>query len=254
MQSGAVRDIPAIMANPFRSKKLRSAFKRVTIAGLIWAIGKTLRVERVNWHVLEDLRDRGRPYVMGVWHNNILFFIKLLGPERYPTLISRSRDGDDINWVAERFGIVGVRGSPSAGATGALRESLRLLAQGSPVIFTPDGPRGPRYEVKPGLVAVARKKGVPIVPICWSTDRRWEFRSWDRMKLPKPFARVVVLVGEPVMPGQDGADEEADRLRVEHAMRALVRRAERYTGADARYPDPLLAPDAPEDPARSATA
>ena len=218
----------------------RIYLKRVSIAAIIWLTGLTVRIVRINWNIIEELERDGQPYLLGVWHNNILFFIYFLGPYRYPVMISRSRDGADINWVAERFGFLGVRGSPSAGASGALRQALRLLSQGRPVIVTPDGPRGPRYEVKPGIAGLARKRRVPVVPICYSAPRRWETRSWDRAKLPKPFSKVTVLVGNPLWLIDPDADEEADRRRVEEAMRKLVRLAEAYTGADATFPDPVL--------------
>ncbi len=168
-------------------------------------------------------------------------------------IISRSRDGDDINWVAERFGFLGLRGSPAAGAASAMREAIRQLAAGRGVIVTPDGPKGPRYEAKPGIVSLARKKRAPIVPVCWSTRTRWEFSSWDRTRLPKPFSTVCAMVGTPLHFGGD-EDEEASRLRLETAMRHLTRTAEAYTGADAAFPDPLLHGPAGRDDAATGEA
>lgn len=216
-------------------------WKQVALTVLIWLCGATTRKVRINWHFLEQLQEEGQPFLLGMWHNNILTAAYDLSRRglRYSPLISRSRDGDYINWVLSRFGFRTIRGSVSTGATGALREALRHLAAGSPVILTPDGPRGPRYRLQSGIVGLARKKGLPIVPICWSAPRRWEFSSWDRMRLSRPFSKVIVMVGTPLMIDPE-ADEEAERLRVERAMRDLTRVAETFSGAAERHPDPEL--------------
>lgn len=218
---------------------MKAWIKRAAITGLIWFCGRTSRMERINWHILESLERANKPYLVGFWHNNILYAIFDLGRYRYPVIISRSRDGDHINWVAERFGFRGLRGSPAAGAASAVREAIRQLAGGRGVIVTPDGPKGPCYEVKPGIVALARKKQVPIVPVCWSTPTRWEFSSWDRTRLPKPFSRVCAIVGTPLTVGSE-EDEEAARRRLEVTLRNLTRTAEAYSGAEALFPDPVL--------------
>lgn len=240
---------------------MRSLLQTALIRGLgfalIWIIGRTTRVVRVNWHVIETLERQGQPYLLGIWHNNIISGVYILGVNRYPAIISRSRDGEHITWVMERFGFEGLRGSDSAGASGVLRVALRTLAAGRSVCVTPDGPLGPRYEVKPGIVALARKRGAPIVPICFSAPRRWEFPSWDRMKLPKPFSTVHMFVGAPLWFGREDAgkagklekgeetveaveSEEAARLRLQAAMRNQVRMAEAFSGADAHFHDPVL--------------
>lgn len=219
---------------------------------MIALLGPTVRLVRINWQVLEALEAGDRPYLLGFWHNNILSAVHTLKHRAYPAMISRSRDGDDIAWVLSRFGYEGLRGSASAGGLGVMRGAMRRLAGGMPVIVTPDGPRGPRYKVKPGMVSLARKRGVPVVPMAWSHSRRWEFGSWDRMRLPKPFSTVTVLVGEPIYfrSGEEGADassgvedrEESDRARLEEALLHLTRVAEAYTGMAERSPDPLLEP------------
>ena len=228
---------------------MKSLLKTALIRGLgfalIWMIGRTTRLVRVNWNVIETLERQGQPYLLGIWHNNIICGVYSLGANRYPAIISRSRDGEHINWVMERFGFEGLRGSDSSGASGVLRVALRSLAAGRSICVTPDGPLGPRYEVKPGILALARKRCVPIVPLCFSTPRRWEFPSWDRMKLPKPFSTVHMFVGAPLWFGaKDGGEaeesEEAARLRLQEAMRDQVRLAEAFSGADAHFHDPVL--------------
>jgi len=82
------------------------------------------------------------------------------------------------------------------------------------------------------------------VPMCWCAPRRWEFSTWDRLRLPKPFSTIYVFVGTPIFIDAD-ADVESERRRVERIMRDQVRMAEAYTGADALHPDPILEEGAP---------
>ncbi len=96
---------------------------------------------------------------------------------------------------------------------------LRLLMSGRNVAIMPDGPRGPRYLLQPGIIALAKRAGVPIVPVALASRRMIELNSWDRMKLPLPFIRVIIYVGNPIHIAPAEKDLEAARLRVEHAMR-----------------------------------
>ena len=220
---------------------LKSFLRPVLLYLLIGFVGLTTRKVLVNWDILETLRRQGQPYLLGFWHNNIPLLIYMLRNQRPQAIISRSGDGEDINWVVRAFGWrTGLRGSATSGGMGAFRQALRLLSRGEAVVVTPDGPRGPRYVVQPGISALARKKGVPIVPICYSAPKCWELRSWDRTKIPKPFSKVTVWVDNPIWLQGEPGDGEADRLRVQQAMREMVQRADAFSGATGRYHDPAL--------------
>jgi hypothetical protein len=216
----------------------KTVLKRLLVFLFIGFVARTVRRTFLNWNVIESFDRAGQNYILCLWHNAIFYFLPVLGPLGYAGMISRSRDGDDVAWIATRFGLVPVRGSPKSGGSSALREMLRLLAAGRNVVITPDGPKGPRYGLKPGVTALARKRGVPIVPLAFSAPRRWEFRTWDAMKVPKPFSRTVILAGAPFWP--EGADEESDRQRLETIMRDLVVAADRFSGAAEVHPDPML--------------
>lgn len=221
--------------------------KRLLVYLFIWLVARTVRRTWLNWNVVESFDRRRQPYILCLWHNAIFYFLPVLGPLGYAGMISRSRDGEDVAWIARRFGLQPVRGSPKEGGAIALREMLRLLHQGRSVVLTPDGPTGPRYVLKPGVTALARKRGVPIIPLAFSAPRRWEFNTWDRMKVPKPFSRTVILVGAPFW--VTGGNDEAERARLELAMRRLVVQADRFSGAAEVNPDPLLGGTLPAHPA-----
>ena len=107
--------------------------------------------------------------------------------------------------------------------------------------ITPDGSTGPRYILKLGVVILAKSTGVPILPVGFAGKRVFEFRSWDRMKVPYPFSRVVLYVGEPIWICQEKFDDETLRQKVERAMREAVANADRIAGGKLVEQEPLLA-------------
>ena len=213
---------------------------RLVLIFLIGLAGLTTRKVWINRHVLESLTAQGQNYLLALWHNNLVYFTYILREFDITVLASRSRDGTNIGRVAAFFGIGVAWGSTADRAFEGLRAIYRLLRGGKNVTVMPDGPLGPRYELKPGVVALARRTGVPIVPIAFSGASVIEFRSWDRMKLPRPFSRVALYVGDPIWIAKD-ADEEEQRLLVERALREAVVIADRFSGGDLVEREPLLA-------------
>ena len=208
----------------------------ISIVGLL---GLTTRKVWVNKHVLETFQAEQQNFILGVWHNSLSYFIYPMRVFRLTVLASRSRDGRNIAAIAGFFRVRSVAGSTSDGALGAMREMYRLLRQGQNVTIMPDGPKGPRYEAKDGIVAMAQRNGVPIVPAAFAGKKIWEFGSWDRMKLPKPFSKVVIYIGDPIWVAKD-EDTDAARQRVEHLLRLNVIHADRFAGGDLVDREPLL--------------
>ena len=191
----------------------------------IWA--RTLRYE-----VDDQAGVVGTPvrenYIAALWHNRLLlisFVLKKFLPLRPGAgLISASRDGDLISDLTRRFGFDVVRGSSSRLGASALRELEKVLATGRDVLITPDGPRGPAYELGPGIVFVAQKTGAAIVPINMEFSSCWRVNSWDGFILPRPFAKVRVIFGPQhrVRLTTTVEEFECERLRLQGAMMSLV--------------------------------
>jgi len=191
----------------------------------LWA--RTLRYE---------IDDRagivGKPitenYIGALWHNRLLIFPLVLQrffPQRHgAALISASRDGDLLADAVQRFGYDVIRGSSSRMGATAILQLTQVLASGRDVVITPDGPRGPAYELGPGIIFLAQKSGAPVLPINLEYSRCWRLGSWDRFILPRPFAKVRVLISEPHYLKPTGTLEEfeAERRALQHAMMALV--------------------------------
>jgi lysophospholipid acyltransferase (LPLAT)-like uncharacterized protein len=191
----------------------------------LWA--RTLRLQ------VEDPYDvvgfvRQQPVIFAIWHNRLLMLPRVFDPS-FPTrqsygLISASRDGDFIARFIERSGYGTIRGSSSRKGVIALRQLMDTLAADGNVLFTPDGPRGPVYQVSQGVIFVAQKSGAPIVPIHMEYSSCWRLKSWDRFVVPRPFATLRAKFGEPIRiaPLSEPQQFEDERLRLQNAMMSLV--------------------------------
>jgi lysophospholipid acyltransferase (LPLAT)-like uncharacterized protein len=147
---------------------------------------------------LRELEAAGRPVIFALWHGRLLPLAYLHRRGRYSMLISRSKDGAYGSGLARHWGFVPVRGSSSRGGGTALRELVEHARAGYSLVFTPDGPRGPREVVKPGVVLAAMHSGAPIVPLTAGAASAWWIEGWDRFLVPRPFTRIRVRYGSPL--------------------------------------------------------
>jgi len=206
-----------------------------TIAGWLIAFGvRLLRVwERTLRYEIDDrARILGRPvtqnYIGSLWHNRLLIFplvLRRFFPNRHgAALISASRDGDLLADAIHRFGYQVVRGSSSRLGASAILQLTEILGSKRDVVITPDGPRGPVYDLGPGIIFLAQKSGAPVLPMNLEYSRCWRLGSWDHFVIPQPFAKVRVLVSHPhhVKATSTPDEFEAERLALQDAMMALV--------------------------------
>ncbi len=155
------------------------------------------------------LRQARRPHVFLLWHEALLPLLWQHRNQGVAIVVSEARDGQYLSDLAASLGYRTVRGSSTRGGARALLGAVRELRAAGAVAFTPDGPRGPRRELKPGVVAAAQRGGGVIVPIHAEADRAWRLHSWDRFMIPKPLARVWITYGRPfeVAEGEAGLAE-----------------------------------------------
>jgi lysophospholipid acyltransferase (LPLAT)-like uncharacterized protein len=163
-------------------------------------------VHEERWRVLYQAK---RPHVFLLWHEALLPLLWQHRNQGIAIVVSEARDGQYLSDLATTLGYGAVRGSSTRGGARALLGAVRELQAGGAVAFTPDGPRGPRRELKPGVVAAAQRGGGVIVPIHAEADRAWRLHSWDRFMIPKPLARVRITYGRPfeVAEGEMGLAE-----------------------------------------------
>ena len=191
-----------------------------------WAVrllAASLHLRRDEQSV-ESLLAAGAPVIYVVWHARILLLPYLFRGRGLWALVSRSADGEMLADFVRRFGFVTVRGSSSRGGGEGLRSLTRAIRKGHSVVVVPDGPRGPREVLKPGVVRLARLTGAHVVPAAFGASSEWRARSWDKFRIPKPFSRCVMRFGEPVLVPRDidGAGEETARKEIEAALNAVT--------------------------------
>ena len=200
--------------------------------GLVDLIGSTVRIRRV------DLENAGaemesRRFILAFWHSRIFLISYLYQGGGAAILVSSSKDGEIMAQILQRQGHETIRGSTSRHGARALTRLIKALREGGrPGVVVPDGPRGPRFRAQPGIIAVAKKTGYPIVPITYSAKRIKIFASWDRFVLPYPFTEASVLCGKPIsIPSQlNAGGQEAYRVRVEEELNRITRTADGYYG------------------------
>jgi lysophospholipid acyltransferase (LPLAT)-like uncharacterized protein len=167
-------------------------------------------------------------YIASLWHNRLLIFpfvLRRFFSNRHgAALISASRDGELLADAIKRFGYDVVRGSSSRLGATAILQLSEVLASGRDVVITPDGPRGPAYELGPGIVFLAQKSGAAVLPINMEYSSCWRIQSWDRFIVPRPFSKVRVIIGPPHHARSSSTPQEfeAERLRLQETMMALV--------------------------------
>ncbi|MDJ0389418.1 lysophospholipid acyltransferase family protein [Roseomonas sp. E05] len=164
---------------------------------------------------LAPFAEQGAPVIVAFWHERLPMMPMLwtVAHRLFPgakdwqphVLVSRHRDGRFIGEVVSRFRLVMVHGSTSRGGAAGVRAMLRVLRGGSPVAITPDGPRGPRRVAAEGVAQLAALADVPVLPTAAAASRHRLLPSWDRMVLPLPFARAVLVCGAPVRVARDDA-------------------------------------------------
>jgi len=169
-------------------------------AGVVRAIGATWRFTVSDAPEYSAALARGERFVYAFWHSALLPLAVLHRHEGIAVLVSRHRDGELITRIIERLGFVAARGSSTRGGEAGVRGMLAWAGQDRHLAVTPDGPRGPAEQVKPGALYLAERTGRRMVPIGVAADRTRAFRSWDRFRVPWPFARVLVSHGAPFAP------------------------------------------------------
>lgn len=199
-------------------------------AALLAVIGATLRFETIAEEGAIPATSPAKG-IFCFWHRCTLPAAWYFRRFRCSILISRSFDGELIAQTLRLLGYDSVRGSSSRGGATGLMSLRDVLANGLPVVFTADGPRGPIYETKPGPVMLSALTGEPMSSFYLLPERAWEMRSWDRFMVPKPFSRVVVSWTRAVAPpsaDSDDAIQESKRQELNDALERARLRAEEH--------------------------
>jgi lysophospholipid acyltransferase (LPLAT)-like uncharacterized protein len=188
----------------------------------------TLRIDTVGAEALHARWARGERAILSFWHNRLLMLPLLADGGPICIMVSHHRDGEIGSTLLAAWGVATVRGSATRGAVSGFLRLVDAYRHGKNLAVTPDGPRGPRYVAKPGVVRLAKAVGSPIFPITYTANRAARLRSWDGLIIPLPFARVRIHFGEPVEVPRDASAAQLDgcRAELEQRLNALTQAAE----------------------------
>lgn len=202
--------------SPLKDRLLNFAIRRCTPL-IISLLGRSMRIRWVNDALTIERARRGESCIYCFWHNRLLLmpfvYQRYKGRKNICAMTSRSRDGEMVSSVLKGFGCETARGSSSRGGEAAVMEMAERIAQGLDAGITPDGPRGPLYEVQPGVIMLAQLSGIPIVPATYDAARKKRLKSWDRFVIPFPFSRGVLIFGDPIYVDRDADDAARERAR-----------------------------------------
>ncbi|OLC60087.1 MAG: hypothetical protein AUH76_12900 [Candidatus Rokubacteria bacterium 13_1_40CM_4_67_11] len=214
-----------------------TALAPAATAVIVRSLGATLRIRAVGVDALEPRWRAGQPLIYAVWHGRMVmmpwlnaWLRRTRGARRVAVLASRSRDGEIVSRYVARFGLATIRGSSSRGGAGALRQLVATVRAGGDVAVVPDGPRGPRRQLQPGVVTLAALTGAPIVPLAFAARPARRLASWDEQLVPWPFARSVLVLGETIAVPRD-ADRERAVKEVERALNDTTADADRLVAS-----------------------
>ena len=201
----------------------------------LWSMTFTVRI--VNREIRDRLDAEGTRCIYTFWHGNLFLLLHAFRNAGVTILASESRDGEIMAQLLRRFGFRVVRGSTKRNGHRALFGLARSLRQGRSVAIAVDGPRGPAHEVKPGTLFLAGKLNIPVVPIAVASKHAAVLDTWDKLTVPAPFTRGVIIFGDPVTV-DSASDEaiEAGRAKLNAAMRRLTLEAQELAGVPEREP------------------
>lgn len=190
----------------------------------------TMNIEELNGERVRGLWERGENVIGAFWHGRLLMTPLVYGGRGLKILISRHRDGELISRTVRHFGMETVRGSSTRGGIVGIKGLVRALQKGYDVAIAPDGPKGPRCKVQPGVIQLAKLSGRPIFPFTFSATPRKILHTWDRFIIPLPFSRGVFIWGEPIWIDRSEGEEEMKQkaLLLERKLLEITELADRY--------------------------
>jgi lysophospholipid acyltransferase (LPLAT)-like uncharacterized protein len=201
---------------------------------IVRGLAKTLRLRRVDFANLEKARDENGHVLYGCLHGRMFMPVLFYYGEGATTLVSQSRDGELVARLVHKLGHHTVRGSSHRGGREGLRSMIEAGKRGD-IAMMVDGPRGPHEDPKMGTIALARLSGMAIIPTVGSASASWQFGSWDKFQLPKPFTRCFLMYGEPLHVPKSAKGEEAMeeyRLELKRRLIALRERSDRIASGE----------------------
>ncbi len=212
-------------------RRLAYAIGMPLLQAVLFLLNSSYRIKKITGSEIADriIADSERAYVPCYWHQQNIVCSNLMRDWlrrgfKACFVVSASVDGEVPARMARSMGAEVIRGSAANTGTLVLRDAQQVMKRGVSIVATTDGPLGPRFVFKAGTVLMARVGHAQLLPIACAADSAWYLNTWDRFMIPKPFARIVIAVGEPVdVPRGSSMEEmEAIRAKMQSAIEALI--------------------------------
>lgn len=193
----------------------------------------TCRVRVFGREIEENyLRENpGKGLLYASWHRGLFYFVYFYRNLKFVVMASASKDGELAAQATQRFGWIPARGSSSRRGSEALVEMQRLVEKGHRAGLVVDAPTGPPYISKIGIIILAKRTGLPLIPVMWNVDRCWRLKSWDRSIIPKPFSKIVYMYDDRFLhvPPDASHDECEDfRKKLDDMLHRMQYQADRF--------------------------
>ena len=175
--------------------------------------GHTAKIKVKNRDTVDDYLNSEKKGIFAVWHSQLALTIFHHRNMNIYGLVSRSADGEYLAGIMNNLGFKTVRGSTSSGASRSLLKLIVYGRKGFSLALTPDGPKGPPHKVQNGIIFLAQKTALPIIPMGSSLSKKIVFNSWDKFQFPLPFSKAAVVYGKPFFVSQeDDLNVKAEEL------------------------------------------
>jgi len=209
-------------------KRIKFFFAGILGSLIIRLLIGTMRIIERPDNYPERIIRQGENVIFAFWHSFMLvpaYTARNLGIK---IMISQHTDGEYITRVVERLGFTTIRGSTTRGGAKALLKMIKDSKEGTVLAITPDGPKGPRFIVQPGIIYLSQKTGFPIIPASLGLASYWELPSWDKFRIPKPFSKAALICGEPIHipPKLNKSEVEEYRILLEKRLKEMNIEAE----------------------------
>lgn len=204
-------------ANPPSSIRLKKKWWSEPLGHVLWFLillaCSTLRKRVVNLNGADDVCGSYQ-CIAAIWHNRVfvpchIYRYCIKGKTPISMLTSASKDGTMLATIAKHYGMRAVRGSSSRRGVAGFLDMVKEIKDGCCMVITPDGPKGPRYKCRGGIVRLASMTGLPIIPVNIQYESYWRVnRAWDGFVIPKPFSKVTLVWGKRILVPADITDEQ----------------------------------------------
>jgi lysophospholipid acyltransferase (LPLAT)-like uncharacterized protein len=191
---------------------------------------KTLYLSLRSYHHYQDQKTteslfrEGKKVIFSFWHGRLLMLPFGVSTRQVAIMISQHRDGDFVSRFMEREGCQSIRGSATRGSLGAMKQMIASYRSGLHLAITPDGPKGPRFQVKSGVIELSKLTEAPIQPLTFGAFPRKVLDSWDEFVIPHPFSTCVFVWGKPLPVPADANKERIAELQgiLQREMREIT--------------------------------